>query len=94
MSEPRIGLFPWLWRLLWGDPPQGEHECDEFTQWVTRNDRAKIVATSDGKPLPEELQYEVSYYFQERRCTLCGKVTQERLIFDSGFDYDDDDVGT
>ena len=85
-----IGLFPWLARLLFGSSPE-EHECQEFTRWTACVIQVQTVATAAGKPLAEEDRYEVSRYFQERRCTLCGKVFQEPLEFDSLFDDDGND---
>ncbi len=66
------------------------HECEEFTQWTACDNEATVTA-NNGKALPESERYDVSYHFQERRCTLCGKVFQEALAYSSHFDSDDDD---
>lgn len=85
------GLFPWLRDLLFGErpePPPAAHVCDEFTQWTACQGKTVIVADSSGKPLAEP--YEINPIFQERRCTVCGKIQQQTLLFDSFFDGDEE----
>lgn len=80
-------MFNWFW----SEQQPAPHRCEEFTRWVARIENVRIVADSNGKAFSDEQQYEVAKYFQERRCTLCGKVYQEPLQYDSIFDDDEDD---
>jgi hypothetical protein len=85
----KIGFFGWAWRLLFGDPPEAPHECEEFTQWSDCSANVLIVADANGNRLPDERQYELVRYWQERRCTICGWLEQRPLTYQGD---DDDDA--
>jgi hypothetical protein len=71
-------MFNWFWKWL------GYHVCEEWTQWQTF--RANYVRL----PLYDEVlngvivgkavtEVEYTKKWQERWCTICGKVQQEKL---------------
>ena len=88
-----------MWKLLYflflGEwPPVAEppHRCEEFTQWTNRRGQIRIVA-GGGNKLPDSEQYSLTKFWQERRCTLCGKLEQRDLaqeVEDESGDWDDD----
>ena len=72
--------------------PEKPHACEEFTRWTNRSLKARVVCAGDGKPLPEEQQYELSRWWQERRCTICGLMEQRNLVHHvEDEEYDDED---
>ncbi len=63
-------MFAWYWKWL------GYHVCEEFTrweiveeEWVKKNSIGGVVVSS----IPFIKR------FQQRQCTLCGKVYREEL---------------
>lgn len=74
----------WLWKYL------GYHVCEEFTQWERKAERrARMPVTFEERlhvmtrqvPWNQAddglIRYERKW--QERRCTLCGKIQQRDL---------------
>lgn len=65
-------MFNQLWKWL------GYHVCEEFTQWEKVT--ATVVVTPYIGKLPVlKMQHEATRTWQERRCTLCGKIYKEKL---------------
>lgn len=70
-------MFNWLWKNM------GYHVCEEFTRWedhmenFTRNPSIAEHACGIEKVLFTEA-------WQERRCTICGKVEQKKLEYARG----------
>lgn len=66
-------MFNWIKAKL------GYHVCEEFTQWKRR------VMNYSRDPSPGDYSYvtgkQITWTesWQERRCTLCGKIQQEVL---------------
>ena len=71
-------MFNWFWKLL------GYHVCEEFTQWKVKLARFSRPATYEevinGQCAGVQIS-RVSYSnrWQERQCTICGKLYQREL---------------
>ena len=85
-------MLHFLYRLLirWPDPPPKHHVCEEFTRWEACSQLQTVMSDAQHRPLAEEQRYEVTQYWQERRCTLCGFITQQPLAYD-GIECDEED---
>ena len=55
----------------------GQHVCEEFTQWEYKESPWEKTSWHSGKPIVKQ----IVRCWQERRCTLCGKIQQEELTF-------------
>lgn len=70
-----------FWKWLWGEAEPSPHECEEWTQWTRRTQSFnRLPTTSDVKAVQEKgelIHYTLSW--QERRCTVCGFIEQDRL---------------
>ena len=67
-------LIDWLQRRL------GFHVCDEFTQWEElsgRFSRPRDIDDIRAGVLTETIEF--TSRWQERQCTICGKIEQRRL---------------
>ncbi len=68
-------MWHWLWCKL-----TGQHYCDEFTQWV-------MMRCEHSRPAKDIMEviaantHVITYTkrWQERKCTICGKVQQREL---------------
>ena len=69
-------MFNWFWKWL------GYHVCEEFTRWETKqaNYSRPRVRYDDGC-FQEYSEERITYTrrWQERTCTICGKVEQREL---------------
>ena len=54
----------------------GYHVCREFTQWQSFTKDFQCYNTRSGVLISE---YPVTKRWEERRCTLCGKLQQHEL---------------
>lgn len=81
-----------LWRALcdWLTEKLGHHVCREFTQWeVYTIERERRLEPADGMAYYLAVQtgthstdtVKFTDVYQERRCTLCGKVEQRPLAY-------------
>jgi hypothetical protein len=57
--------------------------CGEWTQWEVRSQNySRPVRYSDGNVyLAGEKRLEYTQKWQERRCTMCGKIQQKPLEY-------------
>lgn len=63
------------------------HKCEEFTRWEPCKALVQLVS-----PSGENIGTPIARYWQERACTLCGKIQQESLPYEGGtWDIDDED---
>jgi hypothetical protein len=56
----------------------GFHVCEEFTQWQTREAEFLKTPCVGGIPIITG-QHLVTRRWQERQCTLCGKMEQRQI---------------
>lgn len=68
-------MWNWLKKKL------GYHVCEEFTQWETKLVHCTRLADPKEVVMNQTTTVEYTEKFQERRCTLCGKISQESLEF-------------
>jgi len=77
-------MFNWFWKLL------GIHCCEEFTQWeekrarfsripTTMDERLHVITRQTGWNQADDGRIQYTEHWQERRCTLCGKIQQRKL---------------
>jgi hypothetical protein len=68
-------LIKKLWGWLWGI-----HICEEFTQWdVKTGTYHRPRLHQDGICDPTISMITYTKRWQERRCTICGKMEQREL---------------
>jgi hypothetical protein len=65
----------WLWKRL------GYHVCEEFTQWETYEGKYSRPTSyeQDGSIWIETKKITFTRRWQERRCTICGRLEQRDL---------------
>lgn len=68
-------MWNWLKKKL------GYHVCEEFTQWEAVVVHYTRLADPKEVVMNQTTTVDFTEYFQQRRCTLCGKIYQERLKF-------------
>jgi hypothetical protein len=59
----------------------GIHVCEEFTRWEVRNARYSRPANllEDGPIACRKGTIEFTRKWQERQCTICGRIEQQDL---------------
>jgi len=57
----------------------GYHVCEEFTQWELINIRYYAAFHPDGTG--DETAFTGSKSFMQRACTVCGRVWQKKLKY-------------
>lgn len=57
----------------------GCHVCEEFTQWVKKSEDVQLITRINGIVVGDPV--DVTQRWQERRCTICGRVFQSPLHF-------------
>ena len=75
-------------RWLYGEDYVPPHVCEEFTQWTKKTVRyTRRLNADDGlayfnaitQGTIDTIQVNWIECYQERRCTLCGRIQQEQL---------------
>ncbi len=71
-------MFNWLWKWF------GWHVCEEFTRWERRTAKCSRLPTNSevfNGLLANVLISTITFTktWQERCCTICGKIQQRRL---------------
>jgi hypothetical protein len=67
-------VWTWLRKLL------GYHVCEEFTRWTTRQaDFERPVGSMAEKVIPNVTHVRYTRRWQERECTICGRVEQRDI---------------
>lgn len=64
--------FDWIRRKL------GYHVCRKFTPWEYKRENVRVIYREFGVPISRS---NVTQIWQERRCTECGKIQQQRLKY-------------
>lgn len=66
--------FKRAWGWFWGI-----HICEEFTQWETYKARLQRPVEITEYLVGNPKTVEFTKRWQERRCTICGKMEQRNL---------------
>ena len=68
-------MFNWLWKRL------GYHVCEEFTQWETHKVTFSRLTDykRDGMIALRVDRVKYTKRWQERPCTICGRIEQHEL---------------
>jgi hypothetical protein len=66
-------MFNWIWKYF------GWHVCEEFTQWKTYTVSYKRPANMEEAIWTDVKTVQFTKSWQERECTVCGKITQRKL---------------
>ncbi len=64
--------------LNWIAERFGSHVCHEFTQWQVHQSEVVKILSNNWSGVPNK-EVPMTRKWQERRCTLCGKVYQQEL---------------
>lgn len=70
-----MGLYNWLLKKL------GYHVCEEFTQWENKEALFSRPATMEEYVSANTRTIEFTRRWQERQCTICGKIEQRTLRY-------------
>lgn len=72
-------MILWL-RRIWG-LVTGRHVCEEFTRWETKERNFVRAPIDINEKVLNGWKTEIEYTrrWQERQCTICGKIQQRDL---------------
>lgn len=69
--------------ISWIKKKLGYHVCEEFTQWQTMRGTYErepdITSPGDFQAMVENRKIIFTKRWQERQCTICGKIEQRSL---------------
>ena len=68
-------VYRWLMKKL------GYHVCEEFTQWEDHQANFRRPATMDEHVWAKTETVVFTRRWQERHCTICGKIQQRDLEY-------------